>query len=168
MEWLRPRNKSHISLDNSRCNTITLSVNSGYCQLYAYANCFVKFEENILHFTLRKRKKKSCITLTIDCKSAEMDLVFSKCLVNSNLIICNIYCETYVIDAKRCQVVGRDLQISFISLFCWQMWQVPWRCIILLLPNWCFSFITLYSCAVVSLLTPGEWLNQLVYGFYWL
>lgn len=145
-------------MDNSRCNTITLPVNSCYWQLYIYAHCLLKFKENImnvLHFTLKKRGKNlknAFITLTIDCKSAEGDLVFSKCLVNSKVIICNIYCETYVIDAK----MGRDLQISFISLFCWQIWQVPQRCIILLLPNWCFSFITLYNSAVVSLLTLGN------------
>lgn len=39
---------------------------------------------NVLDFTLEKRKKYACIALTIDCKSAERDLVFSKCLVNTN------------------------------------------------------------------------------------
>lgn len=141
-----------------------------YWQLYAYAHCLAKFKGNIkdvLHFTLRKRKK-ACITLTIDCNNTERDLLFSKPLVYSKLNICNMYCETYEIEAKRCQVACRDLHISFIILFCWQNWQVPQRCTILLLPNWSFSFVTLYSYAVVSLLTPENWLNQLVYGFYWL
>lgn len=89
-----------------------------YCQLYAYAHHLAKFKENImdvLHFTLGKRKN-STVSVIHAHSSVVRVLLFSKSLVYNKLIICNMYCEAYEIEAKRCQTACRDLQIYYFIL----------------------------------------------------